>query len=110
VIYHYPIFIFGVAIADMEMMPNRPLDVFRDWWWPYATLKNLFLLFIGISFGGHRGGSCIYEKSGPCDYWKWVSLDEWLARDIMMYIGGLAWIMLALTSEATQWLLGSWPF
>jgi peptidoglycan/LPS O-acetylase OafA/YrhL len=107
VIYHYPIFIFGVAIADMEMMPKRPLDVFRGWWWPYATLKNIFLLFIGISFGGHRGGSCLYENSGPCEYFRIISFDEWLARDIMMYIGGLAWIFLALTSDATQWLLGS---
>jgi peptidoglycan/LPS O-acetylase OafA/YrhL len=107
VIYHYPIFIFGVIIADLEMMPNRPLDIFRDWWWPYATLRNIFLLFIGVSYGGYRGSSCIYEKSGPCTYWKYVTLDEWIAKDLCMYIGGLAWIFLALFSEATQWLLSS---
>jgi peptidoglycan/LPS O-acetylase OafA/YrhL len=105
--YHYPIFIFGVILADLEMLPNRPLDKFRNWWWPYATLKNIFLLFIGVSFGSHRGGSCIYENSGPCDYWKWLTLNEFIARDLGMYIGGLAWILLALTSEATQWVLGS---
>ena len=110
IIYHYPIFIFGVMLADLEMMPNRPLDMFRNWWWPYATLRNIFLLFIGISFGGHRGGSCLYENSGPCTYWKIVTLDEWIAKDLCMYIGGLAWIFLALFSEGTQWLLGSCLF
>lgn len=94
-------------LADLEMMPNRPLDMFRNWWWPYATLRNLFLLFIGISFGGYRGTSCIYENSGPCPYWVYVSLNGWLAKDLMMYIGGIAWILLALFSDATQWLLGS---
>lgn len=106
-IYHYPMFIFGVIIADLEMMPNRPLDMFRDWWWPYATLRNIFLLFIGISFGGHRGDSCIYMQSGPCLYWQIVTLDEWIDKDICMYIGGLAVIFLALFSEGAQWVLGS---
>jgi peptidoglycan/LPS O-acetylase OafA/YrhL len=107
IIFHYPIFIFGVMIADLEMMPNRPLDMFRDWWWPYAVLRNLVLLFIGVSFGGHRGSSCTFENSGPCTYWQYVTLNGFIDKDMCMYIGGLAWIFLALFSEGMQWLLGS---
>jgi hypothetical protein len=94
-------------IADLEMMPNRPLDMFRDWWWPYATLRNLVLLFIGVSFGGHRGSSCTYENSGPCPYWQYVTINGFIDKDMCMYIGGLAWMGLALFSDGMQWLLGS---
>lgn len=54
VIYHYPMFIFGVILADLEMQEKRPLDWLRNLSMPAAVVKNSILIFLFVSFGSYK--------------------------------------------------------
>ena len=64
-IYHYPMFIFGVILADLEMQEPRPLDWLRNLSFAGAIVKNSILLFLFVSFGSYKGG-CLWEDDEPC--------------------------------------------
>ena len=53
-IYHYPMFVFGVILADFEMMEVRPLDFFRNLSLAGSIIKNSLLIFIFISYGSYN--------------------------------------------------------
>jgi hypothetical protein len=100
VIYHYPMFIFGVILADLEMQPKRPLDWARNLSLPATILKNGILLFVFITYGSYKD-DCHWHKSGPCTYWKIFGINSAIPRDVALYVAGISIIVLALTSHVT---------
>lgn len=101
VIYHYPMFIFGVIFADLEMQTEKPLDSLRNLSLAGTIIKNTILIIIVISFGSYKDEDCLYKDSGPCTYWTVVSFNKAITRDIALYIGAISLILLALTSTVT---------
>ena len=99
-VYHYPMFVFGVILADLEMQEPRPLDWLRNLSLAGSIVKNTILLFLFVSFGSYKM-DCHWKDEGPCDYWKVVSINGAIPKDLALYIAGLAIILLALTSKVT---------
>lgn len=106
-VYHYPMFIFGVILADLETQPEKPLDQFRNMSTAKTILWNSALIFIGLSFGSYTGDGCHSKDDDICLYWRIVTLGTFLAKWFCAYVGGLAIIVLALTSKVTQTVLGT---
>ena len=103
IVFHWPVFFFGVIIADLETFKDhRPLDTLRDLsiWWKIPI--NLVLLFIALSFGTYSYNSTCKDgvHDGYCDFWSIISWDGWIPVPFCTYIGANAFIILALTSSA----------
>lgn len=75
--YHYPMFIFGVILADLETMPERPLDRFRNMSRGKTIGWNTFLIFIGLAFGSYTGEGCHYEDDDVCPFWVKITLHDY---------------------------------
>lgn len=100
-IFYYPMFIFGVIIADLETRPNRPIDKLRNLTGSKKVCMSLFLLFIALSFGSNtRTGNFYREDDWPI-YWRIVTLNKRIPKWFEIYAAGLAWILLAMTSKTT---------
>jgi hypothetical protein len=66
-------FIFGVILADLETLPERPLDKFRNLPWWYKVPWNTLLLFVAISYGSNFDRGCLYKEDEVCPYWHYVT-------------------------------------
>lgn len=93
-------FFIGTFVCDFDnLKDSRPLDVFRDLWWPLAVLRNLFLLFIFFTYGSINMHGCYYDFDEPCPYFNIMTFDSNLPWWISNYLGAIAIFLLCLTSE-----------
>ena len=102
----------GLFISDMENMVERPLDKIRDLHWGWKIPLNGFLLLIIFMWGSKiQDGklSCLTAYDEVCDIYQWMSLWGFLPNKLTLTLSSLAAIILALTSDVAQWVLGSWP-
>ena len=101
-------FFIGTCVCDFDNQKfERPLDIFRDLWWPLALLKNSVLLFFFLSYGSINKHGCYYDFDEPCPYFNAITLNSNMPWWIANYIGALAIFLLVLTSEGAQWLLNT---
>lgn len=112
-ILHTPIFFFGVIFADIETFKDRrkPLDYIRalNIWW--KILFNTLMLILFFSLGSFQDdGRCLRADDGNCEFWRYATINFLMPKPVAHYIGGIAIITLALTSDWFQWLLGSLVF
>tara|TARA_B110000285_G_C15007497_1_gene554638 strand:+ start:284 stop:574 length:291 start_codon:yes stop_codon:yes gene_type:complete len=95
----------------MESNPKgRPLDAIRNLniWWKIPI--NLFLLFIFFTYGSYGGNErCMEAHDGECEYWRIMSANGVIPRMVGFYAAAISIIILALTSEWTQWVLATPP-
>ena len=104
-------FLVGVTLADLETMDPRPLDWLRklNIWWKIPINFVLFALF--VSYGSYGGdGRCHLAKDGTCDFWMIITFNETITKMLCYYVAAISLIILALTSEWFQWILGSVVF
>jgi len=95
-------FFIGTATCDFDnQKESRPLDMFRNLWWPLGLLRNLVLLFFFLSYGSINKHGCYYDFDEPCPYFNVITLDSNLPWWICNYIGAIAIFLLCLTSEWT---------
>lgn len=99
-IYHYPMFIVGVILADLEMQEKRPLDWLRNLSLAGTIVKNSILIFLFVSYGSYKN-DCHWKDEGPCDYWKIVAIGGLFPKDVALYVAGFSIILLALKSKVT---------
>ena len=72
-----------------------------------TILWNTALIFIALSYGSYNGDGCYYKEDDICPYWHAVTLGTFMASWLCMYLGGIAVVLLALTSEVTQTILAT---
>ena len=107
---YFPNFLLGVILADMECMNPRPLDKLRNLNIWLAMLRNCVLFFLFCTFGAYNGeNNCKNQKLAFCDYWLYSTINFWIPNEVGWYIGGFSIMVLALTSEGTQWFLNTPP-
>jgi len=97
---HLPIFVVGVAFADMESMKRRPLDAIRrlSIWWKIPL--NALLLAIFVTYGSWTGeGHCLTAYDEECPFWYYSSIFGWLPKTLAMYAGAISIFVLCLTSD-----------
>ncbi len=75
-----------------------------------SILRNIVLLAIGISWGSFVGDTCHTRYDGRCTYWKYAMLDGYMPKYPALITAAVAFLLLALTSEAAVWVLTSTPF
>jgi len=64
-----------------------------------------------VSLGSYQDdGRCTRADDGNCDFWYYATIAWYMPKPVAHYIAGICVILLALTSEWTQWVLGSLPF
>ena len=68
---------------------------------------NTLLIFVAVSYGSNIDRGCQYKEDDVCDYWRYVTIDNHIDKQIGMYFARLAVVLLALTSEVTSCVLGS---
>jgi len=109
-----PVFFYGVILADLETLNQRPLDGIRNLHWGWKIPVNFALFFVGVSFGAYSKNTSMLhcenlgsEEKGYCYYWAVISWNGILPMEICTHIGANAIIILALTSDVAAWILGS---
>ena len=80
-----PLFVFGAALADMEMMVKRPLDKLRNLHWGYKipvelSLCAMFLIWGSASYwsDSESQSRCVTKYDGRCEIYIWASWDGFL--------------------------------
>ena len=113
-IIHFPMFLIGTIFADMECYPKgqRPLDSLRDLNLGLSILRNVLLLAILLCYGAYPGDSTLHQMpyTGHETFFQVVTFNFNMPKELCLYMAGIAGMILALTSEATQWLLGTAVF
>jgi len=108
-----PVFFYGVILADLETMHQRPLDSIRNLHWGWKIPVNFALFFVAVSFGAYSNSNILHceevdsEKKGYCYYWAVISWNGVIPMEICVHIGANALIILSLTSDVAAWFLGS---
>ena len=110
-LYHLPHFFIGVALCDMEFLEDwRPLDYARfDNIW-LATLRNVVLVFLFLTYGSLDKYGCLTAYDARCWYVSTMSFDCNMPWWVGLYIGSFSLMALAMLSEGFQWLLRTPPF
>lgn len=107
----FPVFFVGTILADLEnIKPRRPLDGVRKLsiWWKIPLNLVAFALF--VLYGSFYGdGNCILKDEGDCEYHRIITINHIIPKLGCTYIGAIALIFLALTSQWFQYLLASPP-
>jgi hypothetical protein len=86
---YIPIFFFGVAFADIETHPARPLDKVRELsiWWKIPL--NTLLIIIIVSWGSYSGdGQCLRLDDGNCMYWQYATFGERVPKLFLYFYVG----------------------
>jgi len=110
---YLPFFFLGVAFSDMESMATRPLNAWRDVHWGWKIPINAVLLAVFIIYGSNSNDDtaehCFAKYDDPCEFYQWVTWNGFIGNAVCQWMGALAIIFLALTSQWTQWVLETWP-
>lgn len=111
-IEHLPMFFIGTLLCDSEFIFKgwRPLDAVRRWNIWLSILRNTVLLFLFFAYGSYEGQkACEAVREGNCAFWKAVTFDYAMSKDLAGYIGAISIILLALVSSSFQALLLTSP-
>jgi hypothetical protein len=100
----------GTAFCDLEFIKGyRPIDNFRNINIWLAILRNIVLLAVFLLYGSLNKYGCYSGGDDQCSLNNILTIDSHIPYWIALWIASLAVFFLALTSEAFQWILASWP-
>lgn len=95
-----PFFLIGTALCDCEFLEEwRPLDYarFENFWW--ASLRNIVLIFLFLSYGSVDKYGCFYSFDARCYWVSTMTFNCLMPWWCGLFIGTLAMIALVLLSE-----------
>ena len=106
-----PLFFIGVLLCDIEHLKEgyRPLDSIRNLPLVWKILLNTVLLTIFVIYGSWKAYYCCYTYyDGECPLWEYATFHKRVYPFVAFYLASVSIIILALTSEACQWVLSTW--
>jgi len=79
----YPFFFIGIALADLETSPVRPLDRLRNMsmWWKVPFNLLLITLFVLYGSNSNDGSEhCHTAVDEQCPFYKWITVGNFIEQ------------------------------